>query len=793
MSGGSRIRGLRPHDEARLESQDDHGLVDDVVDGAMALPVPDPEPLPDLETLAITDPLPNPESDPVLEEWTGDEPALSPLRWIVPMILILASIGWVGAMAWAARGSFPMAPVALAEFVAALCIPPLFASVIYLLALRSSRAEAQRFGASARAMRAEAASLEATVAALSNRIDANRRAVAAQTEALGRMGDSASDRLTGISNQFAAEARVLDTITGSLVQAAGNAEASLATVFNSLPRAQAETASMTDRLNAAGLTASEKAAELSAHLATLAERGRAADEVAGGAATRLAAHIDRMNSTTEVAANRLDGAADQMSQSVDAVLDRAANAIDEARKGIAAQGEAMLAMLGASQAAMEKAGRDGADSLQMRLDMVEDAIDRISARLGDEQVRTDSLFATLSVSVEGAVDQLDRLHSDGVQKSQSLAASISALDGSAHAMTETLRIGQGQAQSMISVAETLLTALDASAREIDETLPEALARLDKHLSTSRALVGAAKPELLALVTAAESTHDAVGAVAELVTAEREKLAQITANLSEALETGQDKAQTMDAVVEEAIDKARRFALDSAPQLVDALARIRETAAQAADGARQILGGVVPEAARQIEATSAEAIRSAFARALPQPLGDLAAASEAAVTAANHASERLGQQLMAISETTVELETRIDAERRDRETANQESFARRMSLLVEALNSASIDIAKAFNTDVTDSAWSAYLKGDRGVFTRRAVRLLDSSETREITRLYDEDYSFHEHVNRYIHDFEAMLRQILAMRDGSPLGVTLLSSDMGKLYVALAQAIERLRT
>ena len=35
--------------------------------------------------------------------------------------------------------------------------------------------------------------------------------------------------------------------------------------------------------------------------------------------------------------------------------------------------------------------------------------------------------------------------------------------------------------------------------------------------------------------------------------------------------------------------------------------------------------------------------------------------------------------------------------------------------------------------------------------------------------------------------------ILAQRDGAAIGVTLLSSDMGKLYVALAQAIERLRT
>ena len=47
-------------------------------------------------------------------------------------------------------------------------------------------------------------------------------------------------------------------------------------------------------------------------------------------------------------------------------------------------------------------------------------------------------------------------------------------------------------------------------------------------------------------------------------------------------------------------------------------------------------------------------------------------------------------------------------------------------------------------------------------------------------------------NRYIHDFEAMLRSVLSTRDGHALGVTLLSSDPGKLYVALAQSIDRLR-
>src|SRR5690606_3150600 len=110
-----------------------------------------------------------------------------------------------------------------------------------------------------------------------------------------------------------------------------------------------------------------------------------------------------------------------------------------------------------------------------------------------------------------------------------------------------------------------------------------------------------------------------------------------------------------------------------------------------------------------------------------------------------------------------------------------------------LHSSAIDITKAFATDVTDTAWTSYLRGDRGIFTRRAVRLLDNQQARAIAAIYGEDGEFRETVNRYIHDFEAMLRSVLSTRDGNPLAVTLLSSDVGKLYVALAQAIERLRS
>ena len=112
-------------------------------------------------------------------------------------------------------------------------------------------------------------------------------------------------------------------------------------------------------------------------------------------------------------------------------------------------------------------------------------------------------------------------------------------------------------------------------------------------------------------------------------------------------------------------------------------------------------------------------------------------------------------------------------------------------LVERLNGIAIDVATLLSHDVPDGAWQAYLGGDGSAFTRGAVRLLRREEAARIADLHARDPRFRELVNRYIHDFEAILRRILAHRDGGTLSVTLLSSDMGKLYVALAQAIERL--
>jgi len=162
----------------------------------------------------------------------------------------------------------------------------------------------------------------------------------------------------------------------------------------------------------------------------------------------------------------------------------------------------------------------------------------------------------------------------------------------------------------------------------------------------------------------------------------------------------------------------------------------------------------------------------------------------ALEAARSVSERLTQQMINIGQSAAALDAHLQETTEAQREHDSENFARRVSLLIDSMHSAAIDVGKIMADEVDDRAWSAYLKGDRGVFTRRAARLIGGTEAKAIGSHYETDREFHDGVNRYIHDFEAMLRRVHAERDGGPIAVTLMSSDMGKLYVALSQAVAR---
>ena len=346
---------------------------------------------------------------------------------------------------------------------------------------------------------------------------------------------------------------------------------------------------------------------------------------------------------------------------------------------------------------------------------------------------------------------------------------------------------------MIQRMERLLVALDSSARELDETLPAAFERVSDKSIESLALYSQIAGEATKAQDDAEKVAERIARTDLSISEQQQKIRKLREDGDVASQSIVEQIAEISKSLDEVREQNESLAESAGEKLIGALLRVKDTAKQASEHSREVLEKSIAGSTEAFERVSEEALN----RIIDDKIGSIAPKLEKAVSSAVETTQstaaHLTDQLAAIEDMTTKLEQRILFAKEKSEQSSDENFTRRVAQLTESLNSISIDVGKILSNDVTDTEWAAYLKGDRGIFTRRAVRLLDNREVREVLAQYSANDEFREHVNRYIHDFEAMLRGVLATRDGSAISVTLLSSDVGKLYVALAQAIERLRS
>ncbi|HEX8841465.1 MAG TPA: hypothetical protein VF757_04115, partial [Sphingomicrobium sp.] len=239
-------------------------------------------------------------------------------------------------------------------------------------------------------------------------------------------------------------------------------------------------------------------------------------------------------------------------------------------------------------------------------------------------------------------------------------------------------------------------------------------------------------------------------------------------------------------------EAANLSAETGPALVTALVQVREAASHAAERAREAIEAVIPESAGKLSDETRKAVERVVRENVEAQLSEVEVMAARAVESARTASDRLTQQMLSIGQTANALEQHIDKIDEAQREKDSEAFARRVSLLIDSMHSAAIDVGKILSDEIDDKSWESYLKGNRSVFTRRAVRLLDGSEVKALAAHYETDLEFQRSANRYVHDFEAMLRRVMAERDGGMIAVTLMSSDMGKLYAALSQAFDKRR-
>ena len=103
-----------------------------------------------------------------------------------------------------------------------------------------------------------------------------------------------------------------------------------------------------------------------------------------------------------------------------------------------------------------------------------------------------------------------------------------------------------------------------------------------------------------------------------------------------------------------------------------------------------------------------------------------------------------------------------------------------------------EIARAIDHRTAAEVWQRFRAGERGVLGRHLYNLDGQATFDEISRRYDRDGDFRATVDRYIGDFERLLREA---EQNDPEGRMLqnyMTSETGRVYLLLAHASGRLR-
>jgi len=451
-------------------------------------------------------------------------------------------------------------------------------------------------------------------------------------------------------------------------------------------------------------------------------------------------------------------------------------ATDQIEEQLAASIAAIEARLGKVRAGQQSVTDELRHQIEASIEATETRLGEL--RLGQTRI-TDQLQGQLAEGVALIEARLEAMRAQGESKlgetSERVARTIADIDG----VGAALSAGQHATAMLEAQVSKLLPMLADFTSAADAKLPGVTTSFDGAAERGRLMID----QLDALRDRIESQV----AVLRDSAAAFERDHEAVVGLSETLAGHFSQAR---GIVGEIQASTEQTAIAAAARMVENVVQVRQSVNATASEIRGLLSDVVSEAEQSLDNFASTKAEAAFGAPIRLQIASLEDAAVRAAEAANSASERVSVRLVALMRTISATETRIDEVDTRMDIRARDTLAGRSIKLVESLNSASIDVARLLSVDAGDDAWDRYLKGDRSLFARTTVRLADKDSARRISRHFDHDEPFREEASRYLDQFETLIRRVLKDPDGEALGLVMLSSDIGKLYVLIAQALGR---
>ena len=705
---------------------------------------------------------------------------------------ILAAL-WLAFTAWSAGRSLagpPLSSPLVAQWVAIAAGPLALLGLAWLMFGRTRRKESERFTQSVITMRTEARSLEALLEVLSQRISDSKTELTTITQQLMHLGDEATGKLNGITREFDSSTERLARHGEVLDRAAESARNDIAVLLDDLPRAEESARAVSERLRAVASESATRTADFSERVNDIAARTSEADRIIGEATDRLATRLAEIDTAGAAAAEKVGQAEASFSGVLEALLDRTSVTLDGIRSGIDAQAAAVAALVEQSSAGIGTTGAEASEALALNVDHANSALATLSNSVAEQERASQRMIAEIDRGLTMIDERFTELASRGDERAHHFLNSLTRARAELDMIGERTGSQDSAIGSLADRTAALRESMDRLADDVREQVGTALGEAQGRADRLVEATASVKPEIGWVRDAAVEAGAHLATTGDAIAGHQDQLAALLASVDDGVGDAQSKLTELASMLAQVEREASNLSAETWPSLVSALVQVKEAAAHAAERAREAIEATIPESAAKLSDASREALEKVIRESIEERLREVETVAARAVDSARAASDRLSQQMLNIGQSAAALEQHINRTGQEQRERDSEAFARRVSLLIDSMHSAAIDVGKILSDEVDDKAWGAYLKGNRGVFTRRAVKLIGGSETRSIAAHYEADAEFQNSVNRYVHDFEAMLRRVLAERDGGMIAVTLMSSDMGKLYAALAQAIDR---
>jgi hypothetical protein len=731
------------------------------------------------------------------EQWReqSDEERGTGGRRVLGIALSVLAALWVAYSAWSAGRSLSgqaLSSPLIAQWVAVAAGPLALMGLVWLMFGRTRRKEAERFTRSVVTMRNETRSLEALLEVLSQRIHDSRTELTMISQHLMQLGDETTGKLGGITREFDSSSEKLIRHGEALDRAAEMARNDIAVLLDDLPRAEQTARAVADQLRATGMESAQKAAALRQQISELADRTQSADQLVAEATDRLAARLAEIEQAGSTAANRVGDAETAYAGTLDTLLARTSDTLEQIRSGIDIQSAAVAALVAQASAGIGKAGAVAAESLASNINHASTTLEGLSMRVAEQDRASQHMIAEIERGLALIDERFTELAANGDERAnrflESLTRARTELDTlSTHATNQDDAIG-----TLSERTGALRESIERLASEIRDNVGVAIGEAQGSAERLVETAATARPEITWLRDATAETSEKLSATGVEMAQQHERFTSLLSSVDGGVEDAQSKLAQLASTLAQVEREAASLSAEAGPALIASLNQVKEAAAHAAERARETIQSVIPDTAGKLSEETAQALERVIRESIEERLAEVETIAAKALDSARAASDRLTGQMITLGQTASALEAHIEQTGKEQREKDSEAFAKRVAILIDSMHSAAIDVGKIMADEFDDKAWNAYLKGNRGIFTSRAVRLIEGSETRAIRAHYETDGEFQQSVNRYVADFESMLRRVLAERDGGMIAVTLMSSDMGKLYAALSQSIDKKR-